>query len=136
MSPCLRSLGCCAWLVLLPLPVSSADFPGFWGSVADNAGGSIPNSRVIVHWDPVAAGDSAKDEDNVGLKEDRIATTDSRGEFSLYLPPGVYDVFVSAAGFNPHCDKVTASAKGNPPYRVSLDPVRMIRVKVTGGAPF
>lgn len=73
------------------------------GTVRDSEGAVITNAHVVVHWDPSG---SNYLKDNLGVKQDIVATTDSRGHFSVELPPGFYDVFVTAMAFTPHCDKV------------------------------
>lgn len=45
--------------------------------------------------------------ENVGIREDRVLTPDHRGRYSVDLPPGAYDVFVAAPGFDPTCEKVS-----------------------------
>lgn len=87
----------------------------------------IPNGRVIVHWD--SAGLEGIEE-NIGIKDDKIATTDSAGHFSLELPPGVYDVFVTDPGFSPHCEKLTLKAQEMHRYEVRLKVSRMITIKL------
>jgi hypothetical protein len=37
---------------------------------------------------------------------DEHLQTDGRGSFTVHLPPGTYDVFLSALGFSPFCRKV------------------------------
>ena len=67
---------------------------------------------------------------NLGTSDNKIATTDATGHFSWELPAGVYDVFVSAAGFAPHCEKIRLTAKGNLRYEVRLSVTRMVEIKV------
>jgi hypothetical protein len=59
--------------------------------------------------------------DNIGIKQDITVMTDSKGQFSLELPPGFYDVFVMAAAFSPHCQKIRLKAKGVKNYKVKLE---------------
>ena len=49
--------------------------------------------------------------DNTGIKDDITLTTDSNGKFSLELPPGFYDVFVTATAFTPRSDKIRLKGK-------------------------
>jgi hypothetical protein len=72
---------------------------------------------VVVHWDSVG---STNLKDNIGTTEDKIATADANGEFSLDLPPGFYDVFISAPEFSPHCEKVRLNGKGTKRFEVKL----------------
>jgi hypothetical protein len=87
------------------------------GTVRDSKGAVIPRAHVVVHWD--SAGSNYL-KDNIGTKEDKITTTDANGEYSLDLPPGFYDVFISAAAFSPHCEKVRLNGKGTKRLEVKL----------------
>jgi hypothetical protein len=108
---------CFALLLAFSLTALSADLATLSGTVVDPMGGVIPNGRVIVHWDSAGL-ECVKD--NIGVKDDKIVTTDATGRFSLELPPGVYDVFVTAAGFSPHCEKLTIKPGEVDPYSVHL----------------
>lgn len=57
----------------------------------------------MIHWD--SAGIKGMKE-NVGIAEDKPLTADKRGRFAIDLPPGAYDVFVTAPGFEPTCEKL------------------------------
>jgi hypothetical protein len=87
------------------------------GTVRDSEGAAIPKAHVVVHWDSTG---SNYLKNNIGAKEDKIATTDASGEFSLDLPPGFYDVFISAAAFSPQCEKVRLNGKGTKRLGVKL----------------
>jgi Carboxypeptidase regulatory-like domain len=87
------------------------------GTVRDSEGGVISNAHVVIHWDPSG---SNYLKDNIGIKQDIAATTDSSGHFSVELPPGFYDVFVTAMAFTPHCDKVRLKHKETRNYEVKL----------------
>jgi len=87
------------------------------GTVRDYEGAVISNAYVIVHWDTSG---SNYLKDNLGIKQDIAATTDSNGHFSVDLPLGFYDVFVTAMAFTPHCDKVRLKDKGTKTYEVKL----------------
>jgi hypothetical protein len=58
--------------------------------------------------------------DNLGNKQEIAATTDSTGHFSVELPPGFYDVFVTAMAFTPHCHKVRLKDSEARTYDVKL----------------
>jgi hypothetical protein len=103
--------------VLLLLAVVSTRAQTLSGTVRDSEGAVISNAHVIVHWDPSG---SNYLKDNLGIKQDTAATTDSNGHFSVDLPPGFYDVFVTAMAFTPHCDKVRLKDKGTKAYEVKL----------------
>ena len=77
---------------------------GMHGTVSDIEGAAIPNARVLVHWDASGAGVGLKS--NVGVSNDVILQRDSQGKFQTDLPPGFYDVFVSAMAFSPKCQKI------------------------------
>ena|SRR5271157_1223405 len=104
------------FLVLTTLPSSAATLAG---TVYDSLGAVIPNAYVVINWDSVGL-DGVKDEDNVGTKEIRVTTTNGDGYFSFELPVGVYDIFVSRAGYAPHCEKVTVKAKESVPFEFRL----------------
>jgi hypothetical protein len=74
------------------------------GKVTDSEGAAIRHATVRVHWDESGARVGLKS--NVGIKEDLTVNTNEGGEFSIELPPGFYDVFISANAFTPQCRKV------------------------------
>jgi hypothetical protein len=73
------------------------------GTVRDSEGAVIAKAHIVIHWD--SAGSNYLG-DNVGIKEDITVSADSDGKFSLELPPGFYDVFVTATAFTPYCEKI------------------------------
>ena len=87
------------------------------GTVRDSEGAVISKAHVVVHWD--GAGSNYLG-DNVGIKEDITVSTDPNGKFSLELPPGFYDVFVAAAAFVPHCEKIRLKEKQTKNLEVKL----------------
>src|SRR5262249_59693863 len=72
------------------------------GTFRDKEGAAIPNAFVLIHWD---SSGSKYLKDNTGIRQDVTAKTDSSGRFSVDLPPGFYDVFVTATSFTPYCRK-------------------------------
>lgn len=78
------------------------------GTVRDPEGAVIAKAHVVIHWDPAGAVYLG---DNVGIKKDITLSSDSDGNFSLDLPPGFYDVFVTATAFTPHCEKIRLKDK-------------------------
>ena len=52
------------------------------------------------------------------------------GHFSLELPPGVYDIFLSANGFSPHCEKISLKKNETLIYKARLKVSRMLTVKL------
>ena len=87
------------------------------GTVRDSEGAVIANAHVVVHWDPSG---SNYLKDNIGIKQDIAATSDSSAHFSVELLPGFYDVFVSAVALTPHCGKVRVKDKEPRTYEVKL----------------
>ena len=110
-------------------PVVSSDIATLSVIVVDSRGGVIPNSSVIVHWDSAGL-DDVKEKDNIGTKEDKFTTTGANGSSSLQMPPGVYDVFVAAAGFSPRCEKLTLKPGEVHAYRVQLEVSRMTTIVI------
>jgi hypothetical protein len=74
------------------------------GHVRDANGAAIANARVMIHWD--SSGSRVGLIDNIGVKQDVVVTTDRKGHYSVALPPGLYDVFVSSDAFTPASAKV------------------------------
>jgi Carboxypeptidase regulatory-like domain len=74
------------------------------GQITDSEGAVIANARVLVHWDP--SGSAVGLRDNNGIKQDVMVVTDASGHYSANVPPGFYDVFVSAMAFTPAATKV------------------------------
>ena len=105
-------------LVGLFAAVTSASAKTFSGTLRDPSGAAIANAHVIVHWDPSG---SNYLKDNLGIAQDINATTDSQGRFTVNLPPGFYDVFVSAMAFAPHCEKVRIKDKDLTTYEAKLN---------------
>ena len=119
----MKSLTILVFVLLASLPARATTLSG---TVTDHYGAAIPNAFVVIHWDRVGLTGVKK---NVGTKADKSITTNETGHFSLDLPPGVYDVFVSAAGFSPHCDKIVIREKGRN-YNAKLTVSRMQTVIV------
>jgi hypothetical protein len=115
------------FVILLSLISLSAHAATMSGIVVDSQGAVIPKAFVVIRWDPIGL-DGVKD--NPGTKDDKTTTTDENGRFSLELPAGVYDIFVSAAGFSPHCAKITIKAKEGLRYEARLSVSRMMKIKL------
>ncbi len=103
---------------LLLASVTSAEGATLSGTVRDSQGAVIAKAHVVVHWD---SSGSNYLKDNIGIKQDITATTDSNGEFSLDLPPGFYDVFISATAFSPQCEKLRLKDSEVKRYQVKLN---------------
>ncbi len=104
-------------LLIILLTAVSTHAATLSGTIRDSEGAAIANARVIIHWDS-----SGKNylSDNVGISEDKIISTDVNGKFSLELPPGLYDVFVAATAFSPHCEKIRIKGNGPRTYEIRL----------------
>jgi hypothetical protein len=74
------------------------------GTVVDEMDAPISGALIQIHWDP--AGRSVGLNSNEGIKSDLRITTDGTGRFSLDMPQGFYDIFVSSKAFSPSCVKV------------------------------
>jgi hypothetical protein len=72
---------------------------------------------VVVRWDSLGLDDV---EDNLGTTDNKTAVTDTTGHFSVALPPGVYDIFLSADGFSPHCEKITITSESGSQFCSSV----------------
>jgi Carboxypeptidase regulatory-like domain len=112
---------CFAAIVLL----ASADTVGkvkLSGRVTDSHGVKISGANLIVRWDP--SGSDTGLDSNVGLHENLNVRVDETGVYSVEIPPGFYDVFVSSPSFEPFCRKVRLrpgeSQTLNPKLAVSL----------------
>jgi len=94
----------------------------FSGAVTDENGGAISGAMILLHWD--SAGSTVGLDSNVGIKKDLVLTTDEKGGFAAELPPGFYDLFVSAMAFTPTCRKIRliGIATAEPTFRLKADP--------------
>ncbi len=92
-------------IVFLCLSVAfAAPQAAITGQIRDSEGAVIANARVLVHWD--SSGSAVGLKDNIGIKQDVMVVTDASGRYSANVPPGFYDVFVSAMAFTPTATKV------------------------------
>jgi len=89
------------------------------GFVADSSGAAIVRAHILVHWDP--SGSTVGLKDNLGLSHDLTTTTDGTGHFTAAVPPGFYDVFVSAPAFTPFATKVRVKAHASAKLELRLD---------------
>jgi hypothetical protein len=114
--PCkMKSVVLLCWIVLVGAIHAGA--ATLSGTVRDPIGAAIPRSHVVVHWDWSG---SSYVKNNIGTKEDTIATTDANGEFSVDLPPGFYDVFISSTAFTPYCEKIRLTGHKSKKLNVKL----------------
>jgi|ERR1051326_1620751 hypothetical protein len=118
-----RSIGISIVLFLCFSGLSAGQQSAVTGQVTDSEGAVIGNARVLVHWD--SSGSTVRLKDNIGIKEDISVITDGSGHYSAAVPPGFYDVFVSATGFTPMATKVRVKVERPATFspRLSADPI-------------
>ena len=88
------------------------------GQVQDSEGAAIAKARILVHWDP--SGSTVGLRDNIGVPQDVAATSDKSGHFSVRVPPGFYDLFVTAQAFTPVAAKVRVKSNAPATFDVRL----------------
>jgi len=110
----------CLLLCVFVCP-ASADSPKsvLRGVVTDPEGAVIQRARIMVHWDQSGAHVGLAT--NVGLPEDLTLETNKDGQFSSEVPPGFYDLFVSATAFSPDCRKVRIHPGERADYNFKLE---------------
>jgi Carboxypeptidase regulatory-like domain len=93
------------------------------GMVTDSTGKLLTDAQLVVHWDP--SGTKRGLTTNVGIPEDRFLKTDTHGAFYAEIPPGFYDVLVTAPGFSPECRKIRLKATQSATFnsKLQLDPL-------------
>lgn len=67
---------------------------------------------MVVHW--------TASQMHSTMLQDQVATTDSQGECTLNLAPGVYDLFISANGMDPAAVKVQVEKDATKAVTVTL----------------
>ena len=112
-------------LFFLSSPLADSRKSHLQGKVTDEEGAVIPSARVLVHWDP--SGSAVGLDTNIGIKEDVALTTGQTDEFETDLPPGFYDLFVSATAFSPVCRKLRLKDIAHPPvdFKMKADSLVM-----------
>jgi hypothetical protein len=112
-------------IIFALLAVSGTAFAdtSFKGEVIDSSGSGIGGAMIMIHWD--SAGSTVGLTDNVGIRRDLLTKTDDSGRFAVELPPGFYDVFVSAMAFTPTCQKVRVRMTPTKiaTFRLNFDPL-------------
>jgi hypothetical protein len=93
------------------------------GVITDSEGAAIAGAHIVVHWDQ--SGSTTGLASNVGIKHDVTVETNHKGEFVVDIPPGFYDVFVSAPAFAPESKKVRVNDQQPTVYkaRMKADPL-------------
>src|ERR1035438_7359865 len=97
----MRSIAFCLVLWLLSLSSSATESGNLKGTVTDPAGAIIPYDVLVrvEHWGLDKSTDHY-------VVDEKTAYTDGKGEYSLQLPAGVYDILFSSAPFSPVAMKV------------------------------
>lgn len=88
------------------------------GKIVDPNGAAIAHARVLLHWD--SAGSAVGLSDNIGIDQDMSVSTDASGRYSMKVPAGFYDIFVSAMAFTPSAAKVRVKTNKRSTYNVTL----------------
>ena len=82
---------------------------------ADASGvvGQVNGAKImVVHW--------TMSQMHSAMLQDQVVATDAEGKCNLNLPPGVYDLFISANGLDPAAMKVAIEKGDNKPVTVTL----------------
>jgi hypothetical protein len=103
------------------------------GVVTDSAGTMLTDAQLAVHWDPSASTTGLKP--NVGILEDRFLKTDTHGAFYAEIPPGFYDLFVTAPGFSPACKKIRLTPDENATFNTKLHISPLVVTELANHAP-
>ena len=103
-----QALSCMCLCLLVILPCASeASGVQLSGFITDSHGVALSSGfqpRVLIHWD--ASGTNIGLQTNIGIATDMSVQPDTQGRFQVQIPPGFYDIFVSAFAFSPKCAKV------------------------------
>lgn len=85
--------------------------------VTDPTGGYIPDAFVLVHWERA----DLEVVPNIGIDKDITGRTNARGELTVAVPEGFYDVFVAWHVFSPFSRKVRVERGQTVVLRLTLD---------------
>jgi len=108
-------------LALAGSMVAAQNAPGkvlLQGVITDSAGNVLTDAQLVVHWDP--SGSKSGLTTNVGIPEDRFLKSDTHGAFYAEIPPGFYDILVTAPGFSPDCRKIRLQPGQNVTFNSKL----------------
>jgi hypothetical protein len=104
------------------------------GTVTDPEGAVIRRAHVFVHWDRSGADVGLKS--NVGFQRDDLTLeTDESGGFRVELPPGFYDVFITANAFSPECRKIRIKPGEAATYKAVLKADPLVGSELGDRAP-
>ena len=87
------------------------------GTIKDETDSSIADTRILFRLDTTLTAHSKV----AGANQDREITVDKNGVFEINLPKGIYDVFISAPAFSPHCQKIRVKHKVELHIKLPLD---------------
>jgi carboxypeptidase family protein len=104
LKTCLLSLAV-AFSGLLVLRAERPSAGALRGSVVDAQHDPIRRAYLLIHG---------------SLDGDKRVFLDEHGHFSIELPPGYYDVFISSVGFDPACRKVQIETGKTTVYEETL----------------
>jgi hypothetical protein len=113
-----RAIGVGFLILLCISQISAGPQSVITGRVTDSLGAAIAKARVLVHWD--SSGSKVGLTDNIGTTEDLSVVTDANGNYSVTVPAGFYDVFVSAMAFTPSAAKVRVKQGQSTPFSTKL----------------
>ena len=132
-----RGVGMIALLLWAGMLLSAAqNAPGkvlLQGAVADSAGTPLTDAQLVLHWDPSGAKSGLKT--NVGIPEDRFLKTDTHGNFYAEIPPGFYDILVTAPGFSPTCSKIRLKPEENSTFNSKLQSDPLVAKELANQTP-
>jgi hypothetical protein len=129
----MSSLKFACTLLVFVSPALASPITQLKGVITDSEGAAIRGAHIFVHWDQ--SGAKAGLRSNIGLKNDLVLETDTRGEFAAELPPGFYDVFASATAFSPDCRKIRIKSGETMIYKTQLKADPLV-IKELGDSPF
>ena len=123
-------------LALAGSMVAAQNTPGkvlLQGVITDSAGTLLTDAQLVVHWDP--SGSKSGLTTNVGIPEDRFLKSDTHGAFYAEIPPGFYDVLVTAPGFSPDCRKIRLQPAQNATFNSKLHADPLVTKELGSSAP-
>ncbi|HXZ31408.1 MAG TPA: carboxypeptidase-like regulatory domain-containing protein [Terriglobales bacterium] len=105
------------FVIVLSAPAWCEDLNGLLaGNVRDSEGAAIRDAHVSIYWNHARAGDFSTPE-----VFEFAVKTDAKGEYSMELIPGFYDVCVHAMAFSPTCQTVAITTGQTAKYEPRLN---------------
>lgn len=88
----------------LSVPIRASSLGTLQGIVTDSTGAVVPDATImVVHW-------TADSRNHLNPSVEPMVRTDSQGRFSIQLPAGLCDIFISYSMFSPFAKKVKIDA--------------------------